>query len=1021
MDKFEFLAEYFEQMDELVYISDPVRYEILYMNKQLRESLGYMQAEEYRGKKCYQVLQGLDRPCDFCTNQKLAPGRHVSWVHKNPLLDKRFLVKDTLFCSGGQSYRVEVALDIDSETIGRTPYYYARSENLLNECLQKVFTLTDPGQAVQSILDFIGRTFDCDRVYVFEMDDDTASNTYEWCREGVSPQKEILQQVPLSDMQSWMELFREKKSVSIPNVEAIRTLYPTVYAILKPQQVQRLTAAPIVVENRVIGFVGVDNPCREMMEIVSALLKTTSYFILSLLKRRDLLERLSQLSFRDMLTGAYNRNALFERYAGCWNGRSLGVMFCDVTGLKQTNDTLGHDAGDELLRRCCAIIRAALDSEWIFRSGGDEFVAVFENLEQQQFEERAQKLRAGVQQSGCHIAVGCAWSDQAPLKLEELIGRADAAMYEDKRRYYEANRLVPGIDRRAPNRMPAPARSNSPFYQFIRSTYCDMELFFNAAAQQNTTSYFYFGDMQKNMFYISDNMRDEFGFEGNIVPGLLQEWGKRIATPRARALYRQELESMLREKRSVHDLRYQVRRVDGKTLWIRCYGVLKWNEDRSLPLFFSGRVTHQDEEFVVDPTTNFPREGTLLRRLDVVREKGEATLAIGFALNRIADLNNTRGRAYTDGLIRGIAEELVESLGDKMNFYRLEGMRCLALVDPGCKEPQDLLVAQIRAIVANRYRITGTSVQQPCAFGLMYYPQPGMIPADFLEQMAALIKTGKQEPYLPYAEYSDAVTARTRRLANMALALSHDVLHGMEHFRVVVQPVVESKDGEIHGGETLLRWQFEGRDVPPDLFIPMLEKGGMIHTAGRWTLEQAVLACLRLCAYDPEFYLTFNVSLHQMSDEGLPAFMEQILAKYQLDGSHLVAEVTESCMDEQPEKLLQFVQLCEDKGVRIALDDFGNGYSSFRRLLQYPSSIVKLDRSLLREMGESDDKMNFISSIVYACHRFGKRVCMEGVETADQDKMIREAGCDMIQGFYHYRPMELEQLYRLLAACPKSE
>ena len=84
-------------------------------------------------------------------------------------------------------------------------------------------------------------------------------------------------------------------------------------------------------------------------------------------------------------------------------------------------------------------------------------------------------------------------------------------------------------------------------------------------------------------------------------------------------------------------------------------------------------------------------------------------------------------------------------------------------------------------------------------------------------------------------------------------------------------------------------------------------------------------------------------------------------------------------------------------------------------LLQYPTSIVKLDRSLLKEMAQSVDKMNFIYSIVYACHRFGKKVCMEGVETEGQNILIRESGCDMIQGYYHYYPLEIDALYGVLA------
>ena len=102
-------------------------------------------------------------------------------------------------------------------------------------------------------------------------------------------------------------------------------------------------------------------------------------------------------------------------------------------------------------------------------------------------------------------------------------------------------------------------------------------------------------------------------------------------------------------------------------------------------------------------------------------------------------------------------------------------------------------------------------------------------------------------------------------------------------------------------------------------------------------------------------------------------------------------------------------------GIYVALDDFGSGYSSMRMLLRYPSSIIKLDRSLISEMMESKENLNFIRSIVFACHQFGKTVCIEGVETEEQNELILDTGCDLIQGYYYYRPMELGNLYQLLS------
>ena len=395
---------------------------------------------------------------------------------------------------------------------------------------------------------------------------------------------------------------------------------------------------------------------------------------------------------------------------------------------------------------------------------------------------------------------------------------------------------------------------------------------------------------------------------------------------------------------------------------------------------------------------------------------------IGFSLNGFSEINNTKGRAYGDRLLKKVSDALTEKLFWKMSFFRLEGMRCMAVVNSSCMaEGQDALVEQLRAVIQRSYASLHVSVQNCCSFGVMEYPNGAMTPDDLVENLVSLIRVAKQDARLDYVDYSTPNIQRVKQMSNMVLALSRNVAHHMEHFRIMIQPIVSAEDGCVIGGEVLLRWTFEGQDVSPPTFIPILEKTGLIRAVGRWVFEQTASTCTRLQAHDPDFYLTFNVSLHQLSDAPL-TFMRETLEKYRLTGSSLVAELTESCLDEQPEKLTGFVDACQKLGIAIALDDFGSGYSSLRMLLQYPSSIIKLDRSLVREVTESKAKMRFIRSIVYACHQFGKKVCMEGVETAEQNEMIRNTGCDMIQGYYHYRPMELSQVYRLVSQTgPKKQ
>lgn len=134
-----------------------------------------------------------------------------------------------------------------------------------------------------------------------------------------------------------------------------------------------------------MGFFGVDNPDPDMMGLIASLLKLIGYFVISLLRRRDLLKHLNTLSFHDPLTGAYNRNALFEHNTFADKCKTMGVVYCDITGLKQVNDSMGHDAGDLLIRHSYQLIRNELDTPWVYRTGGDEFVAVFPDIEQEAF------------------------------------------------------------------------------------------------------------------------------------------------------------------------------------------------------------------------------------------------------------------------------------------------------------------------------------------------------------------------------------------------------------------------------------------------------------------------------------------------------------------------------------------------------------------------------------------------------------------------------------------------------------
>lgn len=322
---------------------------------------------------------------------------------------------------------------------------------------------------------------------------------------------------------------------------------------------------------------------------------------------------------------------------------------------------------------------------------------------------------------------------------------------------------------------------------------------------------------------------------------------------------------------------------------------------------------------------------------------------------------------------------------------------------------------EIRRVVEEYFAENGIHPTNPCSFATIEYPAPGLHTGNLISSLIDLIRLAKQSVGQNYITYALEDLDRLQYTANMTLALGHDVKNDMANFRVVVQPVVSARNGTIVGGELLLRWNYQGKDISPTVFVPILEQSHLICAVGRWVFEETVRTCVRLRSFYPKLYLSFNVSLQQLSDPQLIPFMKQTLEKYHLPGDGVVAELTESCLDEQSDELKTYLNQCQQLGIRVALDDFGSGYSSLRMLLQYPFSIIKMDRSLIVEATESQEKTDLIDGMVYAFRQFGKKICIEGVENKCENKLAVQTGCHTIQGYYYHKPMEIHDVYELFS------
>lgn len=433
------LCKTFEKLNEIVYLADAQTYELHYLNEHARQMYGVSSIEAISGRKCYEVLRGRSEPCLQCRCQELTIGEFHEWSYNDRARGLRFLKKDVLLEYENRNYLFSLSFDSTEQRMHQEALAsMLLTEEAINDALSESLREHDAMQSIKTFIRLLGEKTHSERIYIFEKGDgEVVNNTYEWCAEGITPQIDNLQQVPMEVVSLWYDSFNQNRNVVIPDVEDIKHLDPLAYDYLVPQDIHSLVVSPLLLEGKILGFYGVDNPPRETMTNISNMAWIVGHFLVSLLQKYELVKHLEKLSYYEQLTGLQNRHAMNARLSSGRCLQRLGIIYCDVMGLKRINDSLGHQAGDNLLSRAADCLRRHFRLSDLYRIGGDEFLVLCADIDKADFERRAEALRSDMAASDALMALGCVWM---PLcrDADGAIAQADKLMYDEKQAYYAA-------------------------------------------------------------------------------------------------------------------------------------------------------------------------------------------------------------------------------------------------------------------------------------------------------------------------------------------------------------------------------------------------------------------------------------------------------------------------------------------------------------------------------------------------------------------------------------------------------
>jgi diguanylate cyclase (GGDEF)-like protein/PAS domain S-box-containing protein len=399
-----------------------------------------------------------------------------------------------------------------------------------------------------------------------------------------------------------------------------------------------------------------------------------------------------------------------------------------------------------------------------------------------------------------------------------------------------------------------------------------------------------------------------------------------------------------------------------------------------------------------------------------LKDRGEAPAAFAvFDVDGFKHVNDMRGHIVGDRLLSAIAARLSAIKTDGMLAGRLVGDEFVVLLTHADSGELERQIRRIHAELQGDYHVEDLRLIVSMNSGCVILPSQDFdmdtwqIKADLALNHAK--STGNGTLTVFQTEMDDQYTDEQKLRVDLRQAIESAALH------VAYQPMYRPDGAAIECCEALVRWRHPERGmVGPNQFIPMAEDMGLVSQITRFVIDQACRDC---ASWPNGIAISVNLSIHDLRDDEIVAYVAEVLQRYGLEPSRLHLEVTESCFMDEPVAVSAILNRFRATGITIAVDDFGTGFSSLSYLDTLPLDAVKIDRAFIRNLGEDQRKLKLLRGIVHLSRELGMRIVVEGVETREQLALInRHRFADLIQGYVFSMPVGADRIPSLAEEAP---
>lgn len=556
--------------------------------------------------------------------------------------------------------------------------------------------------------------------------------------------------------------------------------------------------------------------------------------------------------------------------------------------------------------------------------------------------------------------------------------------------------------------------------QVLRKRLAYKEKIFHIMADE-ATEFSYFRSVNGQYEYVSPSVQkltgytqEDFYNTPNFFDELIHEDDKRMWEEHKHHI----------EEECTHE-HFDIRIINkkGNIIWVshNCSAVIDENGNRVGIRSVNNNVTKQKytQNAILklakfDTLTGLPNRKSLLDKIDkLILEKTFFALLF-IDLNRFKKINDSLGHNIGDKVLKKVAKALQNNLEESIFIGRLGGDEFVILLENTTKKDEvELILEGVLKTIEQEYEIQEYKLYVGASIGIAFYPNDALNRRELLACADKAMYKAKDITFENVIYYDDIAVKNVYDDIILEKELRNAI--NEENFEVYLQPQVCARRKKIRSFEALVRWKKDGQIIPPNVFIGLAEEIGVIKEISKWMIKTVFALSHKWHNEGYEYRLAINLSAIDFMSDDIIDFLVGSLKINEVEPHWIELEITEGILLENNELVISRIQKLIDIGFHIALDDFGTGYSSLAYINKLPLDTLKIDKLFIDDLEHEDLKnLQLLKAIVAIAKNLDLLIVAEGVSSKKQVDILEALGCQILQGFYYYKPMPIDECEKLL-------